>query len=137
MSAGEVLVTLHRPPHQVFPETQPRQSNYVRFKIQPQVGIAMGARAKVPGEKMVGDPVELQVSRQVGDEMEPYDRLLGDAMDGDAMLFARQDGVEAAWRIVDPILGNVVPVADYAQGSWGPEAAAKLAAPAGGWRNPS
>jgi glucose-6-phosphate 1-dehydrogenase len=68
--------------------------------------------------------------------MEPYDRLLGDAMDGDAELFARQDGVEAQWRIVDPILGNVVPVAEYAQGTW-PDAADKLAAPVGGWRSPS
>jgi glucose-6-phosphate 1-dehydrogenase len=109
----------------------------VRFQIQPQVAIGMGARAKVPGEKMVGEHVELTVCHQGGDEMEPYDRLLGDALDGDAMLFARQDGVEAQWRIVDPILGNAVPVAEYAQGSWGPEAADKLAAPVGGWHNPS
>jgi glucose-6-phosphate 1-dehydrogenase len=135
--AAEVLVTLHRPPHKVFPENDPPQSNYVRFQIQPQVEIGMGARAKVPGEDMVGEHVELAVCHQGGDEMEPYDRLLGDAMDGDAILFARQDGVEAAWRIVDPILGNAVPVAEYAQGSWGPEAAAKLAAPVGGWHDPS
>ncbi len=136
VSAGEVLVTLHRPPHKVFPEVDPPHSNYLRFQIQPQVAIGMGARAKVPGEKMIGDAVELQVSRQVADEMEPYDRLLGDAMDGDAMLFARQDGVEAAWRIVDPILGNVVPVAEYAPGTWGPADADKLATPVGGWHSP-
>jgi glucose-6-phosphate 1-dehydrogenase len=134
--AAEVLVSLYRPPHKVFPETQPRQSNYVRFGIQPQVCIAMGARAKVPGEKMVGDHVELLVCNQGGDEMEPYDRLLGDAMDGDAMLFARQDAVEAAWRIVDPILGDAVPVAEYAQSTRGPPAANKLAADVGGWHNP-
>jgi glucose-6-phosphate 1-dehydrogenase len=134
--AAEVMVTLHQPPHKVFPENDAPQSNYVRFQIQPQVAIGMGARAKVPGEKMVGEHVELAVCHQGGDEMEPYDRLLGDAMDGDAMLFARQDGVEAAWRIVDPILGNAVPVAEYAQGTWGPEAAAKLAAPVGGWHDP-
>jgi glucose-6-phosphate 1-dehydrogenase len=134
--AAEVLVSLYRPPHKVFPETQPRQSNYVRFGIQPQVCIAMGARAKVPGEKMVGDHVELLVCNQGGDEMEPYDRLLGDAMDGDAMLFARQDAVEAAWRIVDPILGDAVPVTEYAQSTWGPPAANKLAADVGGWHNP-
>jgi glucose-6-phosphate 1-dehydrogenase len=135
--AAEVLVTLHRPPHRVFPENESPQSNYVRFQIQPQVAIGMGARAKVPGEKMVGEHVELTVCHQGGDEMEPYDRLLGDALDGDAMLFARQDGVEAQWRIVDPILGTVVPVGEYAPGSWGPEAAAKLAAPVGGWHDPS
>jgi glucose-6-phosphate 1-dehydrogenase len=136
VSAGEVLVTLHRPPHKVFPEIDPPHSNYVRFQIQPQVAIGMGARAKVPGERMVGDAVELQVCRQVGEEMEPYDRLLGDAMDGDAMLFARQDGVEAQWRIVDPILGDKVPVAEYAPGTWGPAEADKLAAPVGGWHSP-
>jgi glucose-6-phosphate 1-dehydrogenase len=134
--AAEVIVTLHRPPHRVFLESDPPQSNYVRFQIQPQVSVAMGARAKVAGEKMVGEHVELFVCHQAGDEMDPYDRLLGDAMDGDAELFARQDGVEAQWRIVDPILGNVVPVAEYAQGTW-PDAAEKLAAPVGGWRNPS
>jgi glucose-6-phosphate 1-dehydrogenase len=134
--AAEVIVTLHRPPHRVFPESDPPQSNYVRFQIQPQVSVAMGARAKVAGEKMVGEHVELFVCHQAGDEMDPYDRLLGDAMDGDAELFARQDGVEGQWRIVDPILGNVVPVAEYAQGTW-PDAADKLAAQVGGWRNPS
>jgi glucose-6-phosphate 1-dehydrogenase len=134
--AAEVLVTLHRPPHKVFPEVDPPHSNYVRFQIQPQVAIGIGARAKVPGEKMIGDAVELLVCRQVSDEMEPYDRLLGDAMDGDAMLFARQDGVEAAWRIVDPILGNSVPVAEYAPGTWGPADADKLATPVGGWHSP-
>jgi glucose-6-phosphate 1-dehydrogenase len=135
--AAEVLVMLHQPPHRVFPENQSPQANYVRFQIQPQVAIGMGARAKVPGEKMVGEHVELAVCHQGGDEMEPYDRLLGDALDGDAMLFARQDGVEAQWRIVDPILGNAVPVGEYAPGSWGPEAAARLAAPVGGWHDPS
>jgi glucose-6-phosphate 1-dehydrogenase len=134
--AAEVLVMLHRPPHRVFPENEAPQANYVRFQIQPQVEIGLGARAKVPGEKMVGEHVELAVCHQGGDEMEPYDRLLGDALDGDAMLFARQDGVEAQWRIVDPILGNAVPVEEYPQGTWGPEAAQKLAAPVGGWHDP-
>jgi glucose-6-phosphate 1-dehydrogenase len=69
--------------------------------------------------------------------MEPYDRLLGDAMEGDAMLFARQDSVEAAWRVVDPILGDTVPVIRYAQGTWGPTEADKLASHAGGWHNPA
>ncbi|MGH6916186.1 MAG: glucose-6-phosphate dehydrogenase [Geminicoccaceae bacterium] len=135
--AAEVLATLHQPPHKIYAENEQPQSNYVRFQIQPQVAIGLGARSKVPGEEMVGEQVELLVCHQGGDEMEPYDRLLGDAIEGDAMLFARQDGVEAAWRVVDPILGNAVPVAEYAQGSWGPEAAAKLAAPVGGWHDPS
>jgi glucose-6-phosphate 1-dehydrogenase len=136
MHAAEVLVTLHRPPHKVFAEGDAPRSNYVRFQIQPHVEIGMGARAKVAGEKMTGEPIELTVCHQGGAEMEPYDRLLGDAMEGDAELFARQDGVEAQWRIVDPILGNAVPVAEYAPGTWGPEAADKLAAPVGGWHIP-
>ncbi len=134
--AAEVMVTLQQPPHRIYPENDAPQSNYVRFQIQPQVAIGLGARAKVAGERMTGEPVELTVCHQGGDEMEPYDRLLGDAMDGDAELFARQDGVEAQWRIVDPILGDVVPVAEYDQGTW-PAAADKLAAPVGGWRTPS
>ena len=134
--AAEVLVTLHRPPHKVFPENDPPQPNYVRFQIQPQVVVALGARTKLPGEEMVGEHVELFVCHQPGEEMEPYDRLLGDALEGDAMLFARQDSVEAAWRVVDPILGTKVPVAEYAPGTWGPEAADKLAAPVGGWHDP-
>jgi glucose-6-phosphate 1-dehydrogenase len=135
--AAEVLVSLNRPPHRIFPEPQPRQANYVRFQIQPEVAIAIGARSKVPGEKMVGESVELYVCQQGSDDMEPYDRLLGDAMAGDAMLFARQDSVEAAWRVVDPILGDAVPVIPYAQGTWGPTEADKLASHAGGWHNPS
>ncbi|MEM7023298.1 MAG: glucose-6-phosphate dehydrogenase [Pseudomonadota bacterium] len=130
---AEVLVTYHRPPYSIFAEHQPRQSNYVRFQIQPQVAIGMGARAKIPGERMLGQHVELYVCHDVGDEMEPYERLLGDAMDGDAMLFARQDAVEAAWRIVDPILGDAVPVVRYPKGSWGPPAADQLPHIVGGW----
>ncbi len=72
-----------------------------------------------------------------GDEMDAYERLLGDAMDGDCMLFARQDGVEAAWAIVEPILGDVTPVHEYEPGTWGPSEADALAAPVGGWHSPA
>ena len=75
--------------------------------------IALGARVKVPGEAMIGEDVELIARHQAGDEMPPYERLLGDAMRGDASLFAREDSVEAAWRVVDPVLGNVTPVYRY------------------------
>ena len=93
---------------------------------------------KRPGEKLVSELAELQVThRPSGDEMTPYERLLGDAMDGDAMLFAREDGVEAAWAVVQGILGNVVPALQYEPGSWGPAAAMKLAADIGGWRAPA
>jgi glucose-6-phosphate 1-dehydrogenase len=99
--------------------------------------IAVGARVKRPGEEFVSDPTELRVvDRAATDEMTPYERLLGDAMDGDSMLFAREDGVEAAWTIVQNILGNVGPALEYDPGTWGPDEAATLAADIGGWRNP-
>jgi glucose-6-phosphate 1-dehydrogenase len=137
VTATEVFVTLKRPPQNVFAEAWGPQRNYVRFRLGPdQVAVAIGARAKVPGEKMVGDETELYVCRQRGDEMEAYERLIGDAMIGDASLFARQDGVEASWRVVDPILGASMPVHEYEPGTWGPDESRALIAPFGGWQNP-
>src|SRR5207249_10285223 len=113
------------------------KTNYVRFRLGPAVEIAIGARVKRPGEKLVSDPIELQVTHfPSGDEMSPYERLLGDAMDGDAMLFAREDGVEAAWRVVQPILDDPTPVREYAPGTWGPDEADALTADVGGWHTP-
>jgi len=131
--ATELLVTLRRPPRVVFPEHEPRGSNYIRFTVKPGVGISIGARVKKPGEEMVGEPVELAVSQTEGDTMAPYDRLLGDALLGDATLFAREDGVEAAWQVVDPILDGATPVHEYEPGSWGPDEADKLTQAIGGW----
>ncbi len=132
----EVMVTLKRPPQAVFDEIEPRQSNYFRFRLGPDVVIALGTRAKVPGEAMRGEEVELIASHQSGDEMAPYERLLGDAMHGDASLFAREDGVEAAWRVVDPVLDNRTPVHGYEPNTWGPPQADALVAAEGGWHNP-
>ena len=86
---------------------------------------------------MTGEEVELFVCDTRDDEMEAYERLIGDAMRGDATLFARQDAVEAAWRIVDPVLGNSTPLHDYEPGSWGPREADAMIADFGGWRDPS
>ncbi|HEY6158184.1 MAG TPA: glucose-6-phosphate dehydrogenase [Gemmatimonadales bacterium] len=134
-TATEVIVSFKRPPVMRLAHGE---TNYVRFRLGPEVEIAIGARVKQPGEKLVSEPTELQVThRPAGDEMTPYERLLGDAMDGDAMLFAREDGVEAAWAVVQGILGNVVPALQYEPGSWGPAAAMKLAADIGGWRAPA
>jgi glucose-6-phosphate 1-dehydrogenase len=103
------------------------QANYVRFRLSPDVTIAIGARVKRPGDELIGDPTELQVvNHPHGDEMSAYERLLGDAMAGDGTLFAGQDGVEAAWAVVQPILGNVTPVHIYEPGTWGPSEAEKL-----------
>ena len=113
-------------------------SNYVRFRLSPDVLITIGARVKRAGEAMVTEAADFTlVHHPDGDEMDPYERLLGDALDGDPMLFAREDCVEAAWSIVDPVLGDVTPVHSYERGSWGPVEAAALASDVGGWRNPS
>jgi glucose-6-phosphate 1-dehydrogenase len=107
----------------------PGQANYVRFRLSPDVTIAIGARVKRPGEELIGDPTELiVVERPHADEMAAYERLLGDAMAGDGTLFAGQDGVEAAWAVVQPILGLTTPVHEYEPGTWGPLAAEKLTA---------
>ena len=134
VTATEVRVVLRRPPL-VRPEHH--QGNYVRFRLSPELQIALGARVKLPGEKMVGVPTELSfMHRADGDEMDAYERLLGDAMEGDQTLFARQDAVEAAWAIVDPVLGSPAPVQPYEPQTWGPASAAQLTADVGGWLDP-
>jgi glucose-6-phosphate 1-dehydrogenase len=136
VTVTEVLVTLKPPPQRVFDAIGPDQANYLRFRLGPNVFIALGARAKVPGEAMVGEEVTLVARHQAGEEMSPYERLLGDALRGDVTLFARQDTVEAAWQVVEPILGNVTPVHEYDPGTWGPPEADRIAAEVGGWHNP-
>jgi len=134
VSTTEVLVTLKRAP---LRRVGPEETNHLRFRLSPDVTIALGARIKKSGDYMVTEPTELKVVHQPdGDEMDAYERLLGDAMEGDGTLFARQDGVEAAWAIVQPILGGVTPVHEYEPGSWGPPDAARLTADVGGWRAP-
>lgn len=137
VTATEVCVTLREPPHTLFAQGTPAP-NHVRFELGPgQVAIGLGARVKQPGAQLSGEAIELEFCHIPDDEMEAYERLIGDAMKGDSMLFARQDAVEAAWRIVDPILGMKTPVHLYEPGSWGPREAEPLAAPVGGWQNPA
>jgi glucose-6-phosphate 1-dehydrogenase len=132
VTTTEVIVDLEKPPLARLAEGK---TNYLRFRLSPDVTIAVGAQVKRPGESMTGEETELAVVHHPhGDEMDAYERLLGDAMDGDATLFARQDAVEAAWAIVDPILGRTTPVCVYDPGTWGPPEADALAADAGGWR---
>jgi glucose-6-phosphate 1-dehydrogenase len=134
VTATEVMVRLKRPP---LTRLAPGAGNHLRFRLSPDVSIALGARVKRPGADLVTDPTELALAREpTGDEMDAYERLLGDAMEGDAILFARQDGVEAAWRVVEPILGTATPVHEYAPGTWGPSEADRLAADIGGWHAP-
>ena len=136
LTATEVRVEFKPPPHAVFDTASAREADYVRFRLSPNVTISLGARVKLPGEAMVGEAVELLVRHMAGDEMTPYERLLGDAIRGDAMLFVREDAVEAAWRVVDPVLGNKTPVHEYEPNTWGPAEADQIIVADGGWHNP-
>ena len=122
----EVLVMLKGPSLSALCQGQ---ANYLRFRLSPDVTIAIGARVKRPGERLIGDPTELKVvSHPRGDQMDAYERLLSDAMVGDGTLFAGQDGVEAAWAVVQSVLGLVTPIHEYQPGTWGPSEAEKLTA---------
>jgi glucose-6-phosphate 1-dehydrogenase len=135
LTATEVLVKL-RPPPAVFSESPP-PANYFRFRVTPNLLIAVGASVKKAGETREGDQVELVISEESDPaEMAAYEELLFDAMRGNAARFARQDYVEQAWRIVDPILDGAVPVHPYEPGTWGPPEADALIAADGGWFDP-
>ncbi|HEY2863942.1 MAG TPA: glucose-6-phosphate dehydrogenase [Casimicrobiaceae bacterium] len=137
VTATEVVVELTRPPQIVVDEALPPGSNYVRFRLGPdRVAIAIGVRSKAPGTALVGRGLELYCCNEQDQTMDAYERLIGDALRGDAALFARQDAVEAAWRIVEPVLGDAIPVAEYEDGSWGPPQADALIALFGRWRAP-
>ncbi|MGE5816389.1 MAG: glucose-6-phosphate dehydrogenase, partial [Deltaproteobacteria bacterium] len=130
----EVVVRLKQPP---LRRVALGPTNYLRFRFSPDVAIALGARVKRPGEEGATQETELSVLRQPsGDDMEPYERLLGDAMRGDPLLFAREDAVEAAWSIVDPLIHDPGPLFEYEPGSWGPLEANRLVADLGGWNDP-
>jgi glucose-6-phosphate 1-dehydrogenase len=138
VTSTEVLVILKKYPATILGESEPTWSNYLRFRLNPDVVLALSTRAKVPGEQMVGEEVELCAQHQSPEDREPYERLLGDAIEGDQTLFTRQDAVEAAWRIVDPVLGNVTPLHVYEPGTWGPPDADKaLIDGHGPWHNPT
>jgi len=137
VTATEVMATFRRPPQRLFDETLPPRANYLRFRLGPdRIAIALGVRTKDAGEAMVGEETELYACNSRTDEMTPYERLLGDAMRGDATLFARQDSVEVAWGIVDRLLASGPQATLYAAGSWGPDAAARMVERFGGWYDP-
>ena len=136
VTATEVVVDLRPPPTHVFGELGPEQPNYLRFRVGPDVAIALGAHAKKAGPTMQGREVELFVSQQQADEMDAYERLIGEAMIGDTAHFARQDEVEAAWAIVDPVLGLKSSPYEYTPGTWGPQEADLLISGPCSWHNP-
>jgi glucose-6-phosphate 1-dehydrogenase len=133
VTCTEFVVRLRRPPR-IFPNCT-YSTNYVRFRISPDVTGAIGVAVMDPEEKMIGEPVELTRTHTDGN-MDAYERVLGDALEGDATLFAREDYVEEAWRIVDPVLKAETPVHDYEPHTWGPAEVDRLVSPPGGWQNP-
>ena len=135
VTATEIRVDFKLPSHPMFDACEDRNANYIRFRLSPSVTISIGARTKLPGEEMVGEHVELLLTQAPGDEMSPYERLLGDALEGDQALFVREDEVEAAWRVVDPVLDLPARVEEYEPRSWGPPGAEQLID--GGWSNPT
>jgi glucose-6-phosphate 1-dehydrogenase len=136
VTCTEIFVEFKRPPRETFHEIVPDRSAHFRMRVNPDVVIGLGVRVKTPGDRMTGDDVELLLTQQASSEIPPYERLLGDALNGNSDLFARQDLVMAQWRIVEPILDNVTPVYSYEPGSWGPDEAYQLIGGDGPWIGP-
>ncbi|MGA7594375.1 MAG: glucose-6-phosphate dehydrogenase [Gallionella sp.] len=137
-SAAEVLVELKPPPQRLFDDSVPARgrANYLRFRLSPNSAVALAARVKRAGKEFVGDQRELYLLDEQSGIESPYERLLGDAMAGNGALFTREDAVEAAWAVVDPVLDDTQPLHSYRPGSWGPKQADALIARDGSWHNP-
>ena len=137
-TAAEVLVELKPPPQPLFTDSAPAdgRANYLRFRLSPNPVIALAARVKRAGQEFVGDQHELSLLNAQPNKEQPYERLLADALVGDAALFTREDTVEAAWAVVEPVLEDHNRAHPYPPGSWGPEEADTLITPHGRWHNP-
>lgn len=136
VTATEVVVELRPPPAHVFGEMGPGNPNYLRFRLSPETAIALGAHAKRPGPGMYGRDVELFVDQRDPDEADAYERLIGAALIGDTSLFARQDEVEAAWAVVEPVLNVSSEPSVYTKGTWGPKQADEVIEGECNWHNP-
>jgi glucose-6-phosphate 1-dehydrogenase len=138
-TATEILVELKPPPQKLFADAvdPATRSNYLRFKVSPSSAVALAARVKLAGQEFIGEQRELYLSEEQAGEETPYERLLGDAMNGDGALFTREDAVEAAWLVVDRVLKHHHRVRPYKRGTWGPKEADALIAADGDWHNPS
>ncbi|HEX4151022.1 MAG TPA: glucose-6-phosphate dehydrogenase [Steroidobacteraceae bacterium] len=135
LTATEVIVTLKQPPLGIFDGSDGMPNNYFRLRLSPEVVIGAGALVKRSGEEMRGEPVELIARHHTQSDMSPYERLIGDAVRGDTSLFTQGDCVEAAWKVVDPVLQHPTPVIHYDPGTWGPAEADKVIG--GSWHNPT
>ena len=135
VTCTEILVRLRQPP--TMYQSFNLRPNYCRFRISPDITFALGINVMGPGAETTAEPVEIVGTRHPrAEEMDAYERLLGDAMAGDATLFAREDYVEEAWRIVDPVLKTATPVYEYDRNTWGPSKVDEIVSPPGGWQNP-
>src|SRR4051794_34056003 len=135
VTSTEIVVRLRKPPTMF--KGYDLKSNYFRFQISPEIVFAVGMMAITPGNEKKGESVETVAARHPApDEMDAYERLLGDAMRGDPTLFAREDSVEEAWRIVDTILKADTPAYEYEPNTWGPKEVDQIVCPPGGWQNP-
>jgi len=135
VTCTEIVVRLRRPP--TMYEGYDLKPNYCRLRISPDIAIAIGANGIAPGQETVSESAEMVASRHPrAGEMDAYERVLGDAMAGDPTLFAREDNVEEAWRIVDPVLKAGTPVYEYEPGTWGPKEVDQNVTPPGGWQSP-
>jgi glucose-6-phosphate 1-dehydrogenase len=137
VTATEVSIRFRRPPHDVFGIAPSPVSNELRFRIWPAAQVGLSLVGKKPGAGWAPQPEDLTFAEQPGSDMRPYDRLIGAALSGERWLFARQDTVEAAWRVVDPVLGDAVPVHSYPRGSWGPKEADDLLPDHVPWHDPA
>jgi glucose-6-phosphate 1-dehydrogenase len=139
VTATEIVVEFKPPPQRLFEDSTPKdgRANYLRFRLSPNAAIALATRVKLPGHEYIGQQCELFLSEQLAGQEAPYERLLSDAMRGDGALFTREDAVEAAWKVVDPVLQKHHRVKTYKPGTWGPKAAGTLLAPGEQWHNPA
>jgi len=136
VTATEVTVRFKRAPYDIFGLDPLPDNNTLRFRVNPETEVGISLAGKKPGAGWEPQSEELIFAERPGSDQRPYDRLIGAALDGDASLFARQDSVEAAWRVVDPVLGNTVPVHPYAKGTWGPKEADRLLPARDVWLDP-
>jgi glucose-6-phosphate 1-dehydrogenase len=136
VTATEISVKFHKPPHDVFGIERSECSNWLRFRIWPQARVNLGFVGKKPGAGFTPQQEDLVFTEHLGADMRPYDRLIGAALSGERWLFARQDTVEAAWRIVDPVLGDAVACYQYPRGTWGPKEADTLLPDGEPWHDP-
>jgi glucose-6-phosphate 1-dehydrogenase len=136
VTCTEILVRLRRPPD-VYHSQSALKQNHIRLRISPDVAIAIGMMVLTPDKETAGRPIEMVASHHPeANEMDAYERVLGEAIAGDTTLFAREDYVEEAWRIVDPVLRADTPVHEYEPGTWGPTVESPPIVPAGGWHAP-